>query len=306
MKSVSALRLLLTFLLLCAGRESWSLCLPGGFTLWPATATISPNPVFLVEGYMYCEGVIAGLGVGHPVYLTSGRDTVRLALRIYQGQYNQSQALLKPVKPLVAGRTYTLHIDRLEGYCQEEFASQKRSWMVIPQADLRKPAWKAKPAYHSKSLIQYGCGPAKYVNFCLCIEDESPVLVLARVKNLETGSMNECFVIPPAVGLSLGHGMCTGEFDFKEGYNYEASFALLDAGGNQSAIYTEPVPFRTPLATGAAPADLQIAPNSCTCKPVGSLKAALLNWQNEPYLLLSGFILVLVLAGVPLWLSKAH
>ncbi len=306
MKSVSALRLLLTLWLLCAGREIWSLCLPGGFFLWPATATISPNPFFLLEGYMYCEGVIAGLGVGHPVYLTSGRDTVRLALKIYQGQYNQSQVLLKPVKPLVAGHTYTLHIDRLEGYCQEEFQSQKQSWTVLPQADLRKPAWKAKPMYHSKSLTQYGCGPAKYVNFCLCIEDESPVLVLARVKNRETGSMSESFVVPPAVGLSLGHGMCTGEFDFKEGYSYEASFALLDAGGNQSATYTEPIPFRAPTQTDAAPADQRTNPYTCSCKPVGSLKAVLLNPHNAPYWLLSGFILVVMLAGLPLWLSKSH
>ena len=132
------------------------------------------------------------------------------------------------------------------------------------------------------------------------------MLVLARVKNRQTGSMSESFVVPPAAGLSLGHGMCTGEFDFKEGYSYEASFALLDAGGNQSATYTEPIPFRAPSGTNAAPADPQTTPNSCTCKSVDGLKAALLNWHNEAYLLLSGFILVLMLAGVPLWLSKAH
>jgi hypothetical protein len=71
-------------------------------------------------------------------------------------------------------------------------------------------------------------------------------MVKAVVKNLKTGSTTAYYLHPKVDQVSVGHGMCSGGFYFNEGTDYEVTFALMDASGNQSKGYSNPVRFTRP------------------------------------------------------------
>ena len=261
-----SLRLVLTLLLAAFSQFVWAECGADGFAIWPTAGTIPPNSVFVVEGYMNAEPVVAGLGGTYPVYLQSGRERVPLAVvKVYKGQFYLTQAVVKPLQPLLPGRTYTLHIDKLDAYQEADVAGQKPAWTVAGPADHQKPAWRARPSYHSESLVPYGCGPAQYVHFCACIAGQAPLMMRARVRNTRTGGVAEYLVAPDSTGVSIGHGMCSGAFRFEPEAAYEASFALMDGSGNFTEGYSPPISFRALLTEADVLRGKPPARQPCDC-----------------------------------------
>jgi hypothetical protein len=53
-------------------------------------------------------------------------------------------------------------------------------------------------------------------------------------------------VTPDSTSLRIGHGMCSGEFDFEDGGEYEISFSLIDASGNRNDTLTKAIKFISP------------------------------------------------------------
>ncbi len=242
-------KLLLTILLvfLIAG-QAFAICLGGTINVWPGTNTINQNSIIIVEGYGRSVDVIRKLNEKHKIYLRSGNSTIPLkVVKRYEGQFLVSQAILKPANKLIEGRSYTIHIDSLEGLVKEEFERAHFQWTVVKKNDSEIPKWSQSPTYINKSKISYGCGPASYVDFCVCIQDRSPVVVFSKLKELKTGRIAEYYVIPDTTILSIGHGMCGGEFEFEPGENYEISFSLMDASGNINDTLTKPIPFIGPM-----------------------------------------------------------
>lgn len=226
--------------------NSFAMCSFSGISVFPQTRTISPNSIFIIEGYESSQSVIRHLNKSNAIYLTSGKDTIRLTVvKTLESQFRLTQAVLKPSSNLISGKHYKLNIDNLEEYEKADFERDSIGWTVSDFADNQKPIWSKLPTYKTKGMIFYGCGPAVFVNFCACISDNSPVVVYAKVKNIKTNSSSDYYLNPDSCSFQLGHGMCSGEFDFEEGQEYEAIFSLMDASGNISPE-TQPIKFISP------------------------------------------------------------
>jgi hypothetical protein len=237
------LGLLLTFL----GEKTFAECLAWKIRVFPNSITISSNPIFIVEGYAMSESVIRELNKRNAIYLTSGSDTIQLTiLKILEGQFRLTQAILKPTSKLQVGRHYKMEIDSLDEYEREDFERDSAAWTVSDMVDNQKPVWCKSPSYKSKGMIFYGCGPAVLVNFCACISDNSPVVVYTKIKNMKSNQVNDYYINPDSCFLQIGHEMCSGAFGFELGKEYEVSFSLMDASGNLSETETQPIKFIAP------------------------------------------------------------
>jgi hypothetical protein len=232
---------------LTAGAMCWS----WGFHVWPQNRSISKNTIIVLEGYASSRSVIEDLGETNKAYLISQSERVDLkVVRILIGQYNATQAILKPVRELKVHETYQLHIDSLDLFNKQEFKEYK--WTVDSTADLAAPVWSCDPVYKSKSVYSFGCGPAEYVTFCGFVEDASPTLIYTKVMNRSDYTSSDYFIEHSNHNISLGHAMCSGAFNFEKGKRYSVQFGLLDASGNETTILTEPLDFMAPTEENAS------------------------------------------------------
>jgi len=240
------LKILLGLFLNSLTDNSFAICFPSGISFFPHTKTISSNSIFIIEGYESSQSVIRQLNKSYPIYLTSERDTIQLTvIKTLKSQFRLIQAILKPSSNLISGKHYKLNIDNLDEYEKADLERDSIGWTVTDIVDKQKPIWIKLPSYNSKGMIFYGCGPAVFVKFCACFSDISPVVVYAKVKNIKTNSISDYYLNPDSSTFQLGHGMCSGEFDFEEGQEYEATFSLMDASGNFSTE-TQPIKFISP------------------------------------------------------------
>lgn len=255
--------------------NSFAMCSFSGISVFPQTKTISPNSIFIIEGYESSQSVIRHLNKSYAIYLTSGKDTIRLTvIKTLESQFRLTQAVLKPSSNLISGKQYKLNIDNLEESEKADFERDSIGWTVSDFADKQKPIWSKLPTYNTKGMIFYGCGPAVFVNFCACISDISPVVVYAKVKNIKTNSSCDYYLNPDSCSFQLGHGMCSGEFDFEEGQEYEAIFSLMDASGNFSPE-TQPIKFISPTEKDESKQDDKESECDCATQKTTGQKVAI-------------------------------
>lgn len=240
-------------------------CAWSGLYVWPSSNEISVNGIIIIEGYGGSQTIIKGLNKRYKIYLKSDSSIVQLnVLKTYTSQFNLTQAILKPANLLTQGTSYSLQIDSLDEYERNTLSYGESHWTVNKPADQESPQWLRSPSYLDKVMIQYGCGPACFVNFCVCINDLSPVVVYSRMKELKTGAIYEYFVSPDSSTLEIGHGMCSGEFNFRDGEKYEISFSLMDASGNVNDTLTKAIEFYGPTE---ADEERNRTPEHCNCPP---------------------------------------
>jgi hypothetical protein len=228
-------------------------CTFTGFQVFPNGPTIRQNSIFVLEGYGDSQRVISGLNQTYSIYLKSGQKKIKLLVtEICVGQYQLTQAVLKPETALEAGRGYTLYIDDLpknENVNPRQETAHRydlATYMVIPETDLKKPELYGKPKELKKTLVHYGCGPSVHVVFSNPAKDKSDILVKTTVKSLKTGKQTTYYIKPEGNKIKVGHGMCSGAFDFDESQAYEVEFSFMDAAGNLTAWTDEPIKFTKP------------------------------------------------------------
>jgi len=214
----------------CAGRGLW---------IFPSGQTIKQNSIFVLDGYAESQSIILGLNKKHNIYLKSGSKKIKLIVaEICVGQFYLTQALLKPESQLEAGLEYTMYIDSLPDY--ESFNKYNRTthkyepvrYKVVDEKDIEKPQLLTQPKELKKTLVQYGCGPSIHVVFSNPAKDNSDLLVKTTVKNLKTGKETTYYIEPIGDKIKVGHGMCSGAFDFEGSENYEVEFSFMDTSGN--------------------------------------------------------------------------
>lgn len=230
-------------------------CGSRGLYVYPSDAEISPNSLFLLEGYAASSDVVNNLNVRYPVYLLSDKgEKVNLIVKEYnEGQFYLVQALLQPEKVLDMGESYSFLIDSLPqyealqryNYSLEKF--EKVRFTVSKAADLENPVLKSAPVFWKEEYSMFGCGPASYVYFRMDVEDRSPLLVRATVLDMQSGKSSVYYVLSGGKELSLGHGMCSGSFVFEPGKEYEVQFAYMDASGNRLEEPSGKIRFSGPL-----------------------------------------------------------
>ncbi|MGL4631927.1 MAG: hypothetical protein ACRCVT_12060 [Leadbetterella sp.] len=254
---------ILFFLFIFIAQNGFSKCGWGDINAWPTSFTISENPILVIEGLINYQSFVEGLNGKFKIYLKSSSGDVPLqVVRINKGQFLISQAILKPTKTLKKGFVYALRIEGLEKTEKVNFYRKNFRWKVANNADNRVAKWTSLPSYLSKEIIEFGCGPSSKVSFCMCIQDQSPYLIVTKVKNRKTNNESEYYLNAEQNVLYIGNDMCSGAFKFVEGQEYEVSFSIIDASGNTDKSFTKPILFTSPSSQDASTNALKV---KCNC-----------------------------------------
>ena len=232
---------------------TYSLCSYSGLSVFPKNKNIYQNSIFIVDGYAQSQEIILGLNKGYDIYLKSGGQKIKLLVtETLIGQFRLTQAVLKPEIALTAGLEYTLFIDNLPkyetlnryNYTNEKFELIK--YLVLPENDYEQPKISSTPKEMDKSLIYYGCGPSIHVIFNNTAKDSIDIIIKTTVKNLKTGKETTYYIEPEGESIEVGHGMCSGAFEFEDDIQYEVDFTFMDASGNQTQMGGERIKFTKP------------------------------------------------------------
>ncbi len=236
-------------------------CSSNYLSIFPTTDTVPKNGLFLLEGYGSSQKIINGLNKQYPIYLIAdNKKIVLLVKEILVGEFQLTQALMRPEFPLETGVTYTLKIDNLpvhEKIEKYDYITRKRipiTFVASSFSDSVAPVIERNPVEIDKQYIAFGCGPQKMVMFDCPVKDSSEILVRTTVKNLTTGKSTTYILSGISSQIGVGHSMCSGEFDFGGGNPYavtedkfEVTFVFMDLCGNYTKAtppvqFTEPVP----------------------------------------------------------------
>jgi hypothetical protein len=228
-------------------------CAGLGLSVFPTGRTIKQNSIFIINGYAESQRVILGLNKKYHIYLKAGSQRIKLlATKTCVGQFYLTQAILKPETELKAGLEYTMVIENLPEYeSLNRYNNTTREhepvkYKVVAEKDTEKPVVIFKPKEIRKTLVHYGCGPSIHVIFKHETKDSSEVIVKTTVKNLTTGKDVTYYIEQADNKIKVGHGMCSGAFDFDKGNNYEVEFSFVDASGNFTMWTGERIKFSKP------------------------------------------------------------
>lgn len=246
-------KLILLFLLTFSISYIKADCGWNGLNVFPKGNTIKVKSMIVVEGYGGSQKIIEELSDKYPVYLVNGKEKISLKVKeTCVGQFHLTQAILFPEQSLKVGVKYTLVIENLENesgltrWNSEKKKHESIVYTVEEGVDTEKPVFNSMPKEIDKSLIYYGCGPAIYVDFKCDVKESSEYLVKTTVKSLTSGSITTYYVEPGKDKISIGHGMCSGEFNFVDGEEYEIEFTLVDASGNETPWTGDRIKFTRP------------------------------------------------------------
>ncbi len=233
---------------------AFSKCGSGGIEFWPSKQTISENSIFIIDGYSTSQKIIVGLGKTYGIFLITNNQKIKLNVQeILVGQYGITQAILKPEINLTIGQEYELVIENLGDFEDQVFKydystgeNKKIKWKVTSTSDIQLPTWKEKPIFVKSIYSKPGCGPVEYANFSFIALDNSDYLIRTTVKNKSTGKETTFYLKADNNIISVGHGMCTGAFNFVGSDKFEVEFNLCDASGNLTKWIGERIEFNRP------------------------------------------------------------
>lgn len=232
-------------------------CSSSGIWAYPSTSELNQNSIIVIEGYARSQRVIDSLNLGYHIYLESGKQKIELeVIETCKGMFSITQALLRPKSKLIEGNTYNLKISnlgewenrRLTKWNSEKKEYESISWKVSSKIDYENPKWITEPKLVDKTTTWYGCGPAVYAVFDFRISDSSYSLIKTEVYNIKTKEINAYYLTLNDDGkLDVGHGMCSGAFDFQEKQQYKIRFSLTDISGNSNNKWTNWLNFDSPF-----------------------------------------------------------
>lgn len=247
----------LLLLLALTASEARAKCSSMGMSFWPRNRTIRQNSLLVVDGYSQSQAVLTGLGSTHEAFLQSGNQRIPLEVaQILIGEFEVTQVVLKPHRILEAGRQYEVVIvtagKKATDTSNLVFLHNRGKVVYTVAAgpqDHTAPRWLAAPAGKGQQYEEFGCGPAVSVDFAAPGQDESEWLVKAAVQNLTTGQVTTYYLQPAGEQrtISVGHGMCGGAFQLRNGKLYSVTFVLMDAAGNTTPAPQPPLQFAGPV-----------------------------------------------------------
>ncbi|MGN6492686.1 MAG: hypothetical protein ACTHLE_11865 [Agriterribacter sp.] len=208
--------------------------------------TLPANGILILEFYAASQSLISSLNNKYPVYMQCGEEKIRLNVaEIFKGEFRVTQVIFKPERSYKINKVYELKIDNLPEYEQLGRFSQtynKRDPLTFTIVDSDKaspPVITGTPRLINMEKQEFGCGPARWAYFDLGMELNTTQLVQVKLTDKATGK-SALYIFTVEKGqVKIGHGMCSGAFHFKDGADYDVSFAALDATGrkgNSSAV----------------------------------------------------------------------
>lgn len=244
-------KIILILVLSTLSLNAYCICGFSSITAWPESKEIKQNAIFMIELGVELEDIMRLLNESYPIYLKSGKDTIKLkVVNKYFGDYFLSQAILKPEKNLEPNRDYEIIIDNFPNFEQvypKRISKTITKWHVTKGNDLELPKFKRKPKEVGKTSIMLGCGPVNYVHFRYIVESSSPCLVKTVLTNIKTRISSTYYLTPTEDNkILVGHGMCTGAFNFSDNEDYSVTFSLIDASGNENIEKKQTIKFKSP------------------------------------------------------------
>ena len=211
---------------------AFAMCGADGWDIWPGpNVDIPPNVQIILGAYGESRSYLAMLEEYGPA-LASNND--RVPLRIVKknvGESGVSQMLLTPMRALKTGQTYRLAFTKKPPTWKLE--PDESRWRVRGAEDVTAPVWRSAPVVAARRFERYGCGPAVKLDINIEVDDLNAFVIEAH--ETKTGGTIE-YLVPiakPGV-VVLGHGMCSGPFNFEEEDSKLELFAV-DAAGNRTA-----------------------------------------------------------------------
>lgn len=232
---------------------AWSDCMSGGINAYPKSSAISSNSIIIVEGFGTAQKIIDSINNKYPVYLQSGQKKVKLKVKYtLKGNFNLTQVILIPEKPLEVGKTYELKIDenphRLTRYNPSSGSFENITWTV--KKPIKRPllAFNSPPKHQKGSYEMFGCGPAAYTHFEIDISTKKEIFIKVDLFDItDSTTVTYCLPYENLKTLDVGHGMCSGAFNFTKNNQYKIRFKLFDFQGNKSAGNSEWIKFKSPV-----------------------------------------------------------
>ena len=245
---------LLTFIIgLFCTANVYADCAGNGLWVFPRGNNIKQNTIFVIDGFAESQKIILQLNKKHNIYLKNGQKKIKLlTTETYVGQFFITQAVLKPETELEVGLEYTMHIDNLpefenfNKYNNKAHEYEPITYKVVAEKDFEKPQISSKPKELQKQLAHFGCGPSIHVVFSNPAKDKSDIIIKTTVKNLKTKKETTYYIEPDGEKIKIGHGMCSGAFNFEDGNNYEVEFSFMDASGNLTGWTGDRIKFTKP------------------------------------------------------------
>ena len=248
------MKIILLFITLAFTLNCYSKCKSNGWTFFPSKSKITENSLFIIDGYGRTQEIINNIGKTHNTYLKSGEEKIKLnVIEILVGQFNITQVVLKPEKNLTSGKEYELIIegiineyDKPTRYNSATNKYEKVIWKVTSNIDIDAPKWITKPIFKNSLYVMFGCGPDVSSNFTFMSSDSSEFLIRTTVKNLTTGKQTSYYLSCFKNIIEIGHGMCSGAFDFGNDEKFEVEFTLMDLCGNTTVWKGDRITFNNP------------------------------------------------------------
>ncbi|OIQ30712.1 MAG: hypothetical protein BM564_00410 [Bacteroidetes bacterium MedPE-SWsnd-G2] len=208
----------------------------GAKYFYPSENTITQDGQILIEMYGNQQHIISKL-IHAEVYLEASNSN-RIELYLVEsnkGEFRLSQALFCPNTPLVVGEHYTFKYIpsgskkpiTFNRYLKNSKTNTALSWEVIPDNNNEEVNLDFK--FQSKEVQYYGCGPSMYLNFT--IENDKMVLYKVKLTNNSNKRSSEYILRAHEGILKIGHGMCSGAFNFLPQTTYTAAISILDSQG---------------------------------------------------------------------------
>jgi hypothetical protein len=227
-------------------------CLSESLTFWPNNKEININSVFVIDGYGRSQETVNELGKAHKVFLKSNKEEIELIVtEVNVGLYQLTQVVLRPKTKLTPNTEYKLVIkgvtsDKIKKYNTETHKHEDVIWTTTNEVDNQPPIWTSLPAEFDKSYVEYGCGPATYVDFKFRAKETSELLFKVTLKSQSDGTETDYYIQPQGNLIKIGHGMCLGAFNFNQGRNYSVAIDLMDSSGNITKWTDNSIAFTKP------------------------------------------------------------
>lgn len=231
-------------------------CAGSGIYFWPADYSLTPNSFIVVTGYASSEELVLGLGTKYEVFLENKSEKIKLVpVQTEVGGFHLSQIALKPEKELALGSSYQYvvygaddnsFLDQVYNYTKGK--REPVFFNVSKKPETIPPAWIKKPEFVKSEYIPFGCGPGKWIKYHFQIEETSNFLFRINLTHVINKSSVTFSITAEEGFLLIGHGMCSGAFEFIDGDNYEFTVDLIDECGNVTLWTDDPVQFTAPAA----------------------------------------------------------
>jgi hypothetical protein len=217
-------------------------CVLNGIYLTSTNREVFNHSYIIIEFLEGSKQIAEKLNIHYPVFLRAGNDKIPLQVEeILTGGYRKTQVIVRLTKAPFPGKKYTLIIGNLkkadakpEEYNYETRKTEPFIFTGVAAPSVKAPVFINAPQELKKTMVSYGCGPARWIYYQFSSSLEN-IFVKAALTDKTTGRTTTYIVAAEKDGtLKIGHGMCSGSFGFSEGHQYEISFSLLDPGGNKS------------------------------------------------------------------------